>query len=71
MVVLGHGDLAGENNEKTRGNLACSRQLFASRKRTHVTEPTHPFDIRRSEFEKYLIVALVESRLQWCRHDAP
>ena len=69
MVVLGHDDPAGENNEKTRSNLACSREAFASRKRTHVTEPAHTLDVRRIKFEKYLIAALVEGR--WERHDAP
>ena len=64
MIVFGHSDLAGENNEETRSNLACSRQLLASRKRTRVAKPAHTFDLRRIEFEKYLIVALVEGRLQ-------
>ena len=63
MVVLGYGDFAGENNEKTRSNLACSREPFASRKRTYVTEPAHAPDVRRIKFEKYLIAALVEKRI--------
>ena len=33
-------------------NLACSSEPFAGRKRTHVAEPAHTFDIRRIEFEK-------------------
>ena len=60
--MFGHSDPAGEDNEKTWSNLACSREPFASRKRTYVTEPAHALDFRRIEFEKHLIAALVESR---------
>jgi hypothetical protein len=43
-------------------NLACSSEPFAGRKRTHVAEPAHTFDIRRIEFEKDLIVTFVGRR---------